>query len=85
MSQDSASQRRIDISKALSFALRHATPEKGVNIRSDGFVPISEVLMFLNRKFASPVTKMEIESVVTGCQKQRFGSNSTFHPHILWL
>jgi 2'-phosphotransferase len=36
--------REVQVSKALSWLLRHGAVEMGLSIRADGYVPLSEVL-----------------------------------------
>lgn len=60
------------ISKKLSYLLRHAAVEKGLNIRPDGFIPVQEIL-----KQASGCTVEDIKRIVANNDKQRF-TLSTF-------
>lgn len=39
-----ASGREVQVSKALSWILRHGAVELGLSLRSDGYVPVTEVL-----------------------------------------
>lgn len=63
--------RPIQISKKLSWLLRHGAEEEGLTFLPGGFLPVSSVLA--NRKFKSlKVTFSEIQEVVAADQKQRY-------------
>ncbi|KAI9027654.1 phosphotransferase KptA/Tpt1 [Phycomyces nitens] len=67
---DSIDRRRITrISKLLSSLLRHNAVKAKLNIRSDGYLAVSELLTYPKLK---DVTMEEIEFVVRDNDKQRF-------------
>lgn len=43
-------QRTVQVSKTLTYILRHGAVELGLSIRPDGFVPLAEVLEVKNLK-----------------------------------
>jgi 2'-phosphotransferase len=55
----------------MSFLLRHGCEKEGVPIRSDGFVLVSDMLQWLNRK-KNTVTQDMVNYVVESNDKQRF-------------
>jgi 2'-phosphotransferase len=59
------------LSHSLSWALRHAAPELGLTMTSDGFVPVSEILASKHPKLKGWSLK-DIQSVVETSDKQRF-------------
>jgi 2'-phosphotransferase len=59
------------LSHSLSWALRHAAPELGLTMTSDGFVPISEILASKHPKLKGWSLE-DIQSVVETSDKQRF-------------
>jgi len=66
-----ADTREVRISKALSTILRHKATDLGLNIRSDGFVAVGEVLAFHQvSKFGA--TELDLRQIVQASDKQRF-------------
>mmetsp|Transcript_3730 Transcript_3730/g.9020 ORF Transcript_3730/g.9020 Transcript_3730/m.9020 type:complete len:346 (-) Transcript_3730:1624-2661(-) len=59
------------ISRALSWALRHAALNIGLSIREDGFVPVQEILDSTHPKLRG-ATLENIKLVVNNNDKQRF-------------
>jgi 2'-phosphotransferase len=59
------------LSHSLSWALRHAAPELGLTMTSDGFVPVSEILASTHPKLKGWSLE-DIQSVVETSDKQRF-------------
>lgn len=39
-----------DVSKTLSWVLRHGAVQEGLTIESSGYVPLEEVMQFLRKK-----------------------------------
>ena len=63
--------RRTDISKALTNVLRHSAGKLGLDIGSDGYVPVCQIRA--TRRFQSQgVTIQELVYTVTENDKQRF-------------
>ncbi|TPX37089.1 hypothetical protein SmJEL517_g01029 [Synchytrium microbalum] len=65
----SAHDRAKKLSKALSYILRHGAIKEGFDIRSDGFVKVSDLLA--NSRFTG-YTFEEVQAVVRDNDKQRF-------------
>jgi 2'-phosphotransferase len=63
-------------SRVLSWALRHAAPELGLNMSSDGYVPVSDILNHSHKKFKG-ITEEKIRRVVASNDKQRFSLKET--------
>ena len=61
----------VKISKALSWALRHAAPDLGLTMGPDGYVPVDEILEHSHGRFRG-MTVTDIQEVVQGNDKQRF-------------
>ena len=61
----------VKTSKALSWALRHAAPELGLDMGPDGYVPLAQLLSHSHAKFRG-LTHESVERVVTSNDKQRF-------------
>ena len=61
----------VRTSKALSWALRHAAPELGLDMGSDGYVPLAQLLSHSHPKFRG-MTHDSVQRVVTSNDKQRF-------------
>lgn len=59
----------VQISKAMSFILRHGAEKEDIKINSDGFVEINELL---SHKSMKNVNIEEILKVVENCPKKRF-------------
>lgn len=59
------------LSHGLSWALRHAAPELGLTMTSDGFVPVSEILASKHPKLKGWSLE-DIQTVVETSDKQRF-------------
>jgi 2'-phosphotransferase len=65
------SKRDIQISKSLSYLLRHGAVKEGLSIDSSGYVNLSEVLAH-NRLRSSRATQQDIERIVQENDKKRF-------------
>lgn len=76
MSQSQQNQNRnVELSKLLSWILRHGANEEKLPIDGNGYVDIDIILKhqrFVSKKFSL----MEIKNVVSNDQKQRFTLNS---------
>lgn len=64
----------IFLSKTLSWLLRHAACREGLNISSEGFIPVSEILN--HRKLRQKFTVEDIKRIVQFSDKQRFDLKS---------
>lgn len=63
----------IKISKLLSFILRHGPDKVGLELDSNGFADLNEVLKVLNNKFKNfKITKHIIEEIIDKSEKKRF-------------
>lgn len=73
----------VGISKTLSWILRHGAVELKLNLRQDGYVPLSEILDFhrikckiydpqVNKYLEMHVTLEDIERIVENNDKKRF-------------
>lgn len=71
MSETIPSKREIQISKALSYLLRHGAEKEQLNIDEKGYVKLSEILNH-NRIKTHRATKDEIEKIVENNDKKRF-------------
>lgn len=60
----------VSLSKLLSWLLRHAAISEGLNLSSEGFIPVSEILR--HEKFRVKYTEEDIKRVVALNDKQRF-------------
>lgn len=56
----------VQLSKKLSFLLRHAPEKAGLTLEPGGWVPLAPLLKYLK------VTREQVERVVAGNDKQRF-------------
>lgn len=61
----------VKTSKALSWALRHAAPTLGLDMGSDGYVPLAQLLSHSHAKFRG-MTNESVQRVVASNDKQRF-------------
>jgi len=73
----------VQTSKALSWALRHAAPELGLDMGSDGYVPLAQLISHPHRKLRGKMTYDKVLRVVASNDKQRFSlmvrnDNETF-------
>jgi 2'-phosphotransferase len=59
------------LSHSLSWALRHAAPELGLEISSDGYVPVSDLLACPHQRFKG-WTENDVRTVVETSDKQRY-------------
>lgn len=64
-------KRDINISKSLSYLLRHGAVKEHLSIDSSGYVPLSQVLQH-NRLKSLKATKEDIERIVENNDKKRF-------------
>ena len=73
----------VQLSKSLSWVLRHAAPSLGLKLSSDGFVPVQNILQLNHPRFckgkskkdAPPQPKYTVEDVIRVVEnndKQRF-------------
>jgi 2'-phosphotransferase len=67
--------REVDISKCLSFILRHGATKEGINITTDGFVLVSDILAW-NKIKSKKVTMEELVHCVENNDKKRFEFNA---------
>jgi RNA:NAD 2'-phosphotransferase (TPT1/KptA family) len=65
------------ISKSLSYILRHGAEKEGIEMGSDGFILLSDILAKPNFK---GVTIAQIESIVENNDKQRFKLETRINP-----
>jgi putative RNA 2'-phosphotransferase len=65
-------QRTLQISRTLSFWLRHDPGAGGLTLDAQGWTAVDEVLAALNRGPLAPVGAAELDHVVTTNDKQRF-------------
>jgi putative RNA 2'-phosphotransferase len=63
--------RMVNISKFLSLVLRHQPDKIGLKLDPAGWVSVEELLEAC-QSYVLPLTKNELETVVTGSDKQRF-------------
>lgn len=65
--------RLVQISKASSYALRHAPQKFGLELDEEGFVTIDELLAGLNAKRPEhdPATHQDLEQIIAESDKQR--------------
>ena len=68
-------RRRTQLSKALTFVLRHKAAEFGLTVSNDGFVDLDAVLRSPPLAVLHPSVD-EVHSVVRLCAKQRFSLTS---------
>ena len=68
--KDNCSGRRVQQSKALSYALRHGAEKLKLNMTTDGFVAVSELL---EKKAFRGSSLEDFQGIVANCPKQRFG------------
>ena len=61
--------RATQLSKALSWLLRHHAESEGFKLLPGGFLPVADILQ--HRRFTG-FTVAEVEAVVRDCPKQRF-------------
>lgn len=63
----------IKISKFLSFILRHGPNKVGLELDSNGFADLNEVLKVLNDRFTNyKITKYTLEELIEQSEKRRF-------------
>lgn len=60
----------VQLSKNLSYLLRHGAQKEGLRISQDGWVNISDLLLHINKR--EKFTRRDIEAVVKTNDKQRF-------------
>ncbi len=66
-------QRQVQLSKLLSFMLRHQPETFGLKLDENGFVPLADVLTAVRREREwSATTEEHIREVVATSDKQRF-------------
>jgi len=68
--EDDNNQDRV-LSKALSWVLRHGAPSIGLNISTDGYIPIAAILLSDTRGLKK-FTEDDVRKVVASNDKQRF-------------
>ncbi|CAF0836213.1 unnamed protein product [Adineta steineri] len=68
---NSASEKVVQLSKALSWLLRHAVLKEGLQFQSDGYVFVEDVLN--HHSFANKYTVEDIHECVAKNEKKRFG------------
>ncbi len=67
----------VQLSKSLSWVLRHTGPSLGLKLAPDGFVPLADVLSLTHPRFRCGDGKLkymvdDVACVVRNCNKQRF-------------
>ena len=68
--------RRVKISKYLSYHLRHHPEKIGLTLQSGGWVRVAELLAAA-KKHQFPIQEWELQEVVVTNDKQRFSFNET--------
>ena len=63
-------KKSVNISKSLSWILRHGAVKEGIDIDEGGWVLLEDILK-MKQEFKK-VTEDEIRTIVKNCQKQRF-------------
>ncbi|MBS7397438.1 MAG: RNA 2'-phosphotransferase, partial [Ruminiclostridium sp.] len=63
----------IKLSKEVSYALRHAPWEYELELDSEGFVPVTQLLQALNEnnRYGRPVTVSDLERIIECSDKKR--------------
>lgn len=61
-----------EISKTLSWVLRHGAVEEGLTIEPSGYAPLDEVMQFLRRKGCKNIDEDKITHIVDNNDKKRF-------------
>jgi len=64
--------RNVSLSKRMSYLLRHGAQREGVAIDEHGWMDITDLLAWLNRKPRSRFTIEDVQIVVRDNDKQRF-------------
>ena len=61
------------LSKEISYALRHAPWEYELELDSEGFVPVDQLLNAINEgeKYGRPITKSDLEYTIENSDKKR--------------
>lgn len=61
------------LSKEISYALRHAPWEYELELDSEGFVPVDQLLTAINEgeKYGRPITKSDLEYIIENSDKKR--------------
>lgn len=68
---NSSDKRDVQISKSLSYLLRHGAVKEKLNIDSNGYVPLNEILKH-NRIKSQKTTLEDIKRIVENNDKKRF-------------
>ena len=65
------------LSKEISYALRHAPWEYELELDSEGFVPVDQLLTAINEgeKYGRPITKSDLEYIIENSDKKRHEIN----------
>ncbi len=72
-----------DLSKAMSWILRHGAVKEGLNIDTKGYVPLIELMQFLRGKGHKNIDEERIRKVVDTNDKKRFEiEERKHHPFI---
>lgn len=61
-----------ELSRSMSWALRHAAPSLGLSVRSDGYVAVEDLLRCKHPRFNSYYTLEDVQRVVGCNDKKRF-------------
>ena len=63
----------IKLSKEVSYALRHAPWEYELELDSEGFVPVTQLLQALNEnnRYGRPITVSDLEHITRCSDKKR--------------
>ncbi|CAF0742006.1 unnamed protein product [Brachionus calyciflorus] len=70
--------KEVQLSKAMTFLLRHGAEKEGIQMNVDGFVNLDELLQHKSLKTA---TKDEILKIVENCPKKRFFVKTEIDPN----
>lgn len=67
--------KETQISKSISYYLRHAPNELGIELDSEGWTSLTEFLLLLNRKHSISIKLDDIEYYLENSEKKRFEIN----------
>lgn len=71
----------IQLSKTLSWLLRHGATNEGLTLKPDGYIDVNQLL--LHKNFKGKYNKTDIERVVNCNDKKRFNLRLNPHTNIL--
>ena len=62
---------KIQVSKTLTYLLRHKAHKEGLSVDDEGFIPVNQIIK--NRNLRRHALTVEIlQQIVDTCQKKRF-------------